>query len=102
MSCLGKLFSGGKDLSLDLIPADPAGEPAEGGDQEYTKLPVRVIAEDVVVRRPELREPVYTAQVVDVIDSLWLRECGMVRVKSDDAGGCHIVPKSNIQEDEWG
>jgi hypothetical protein len=54
----------------------------------------------IVVRRPATPEPVYTAEDIDPVDSPWLRECGMVRVRSDDAGGCHIVPKSSIQKND--
>ncbi|KAF1850623.1 uncharacterized protein K460DRAFT_327680 [Cucurbitaria berberidis CBS 394.84] len=83
ISWVGKLFGGGKDLSPD------AGRVPESARSEY-----------VIVRRPETPEPVYTGEDVDPVDSPWLRECGMVRVKSDDPGGCHIVPKSVIQKNQ--
>lgn len=33
------------------------------------------------------------------VESLWLKECGMIRVKSDNPGGCHIVAKPFILRD---
>jgi len=68
---------------------------SDDGDKTIT-----VTEEWIVVRKPVTREPEYTAQDIDPVDSLWLRECGMVRVKSDDAGGCHIVPKSSVQKND--
>lgn len=70
-------------------------KPSDGGDRAIT-----ITEEWIVVRRPVTPEPEYTAQDIDPVDSLWLRECGMVRVKSDDAGGCHIVPKSSVQKSD--
>jgi hypothetical protein len=52
------------------------------------------------VRKPPTPEPLYTAEDMDPVESPWLRECGMVKVKSKDPGGCHIVPKSVIQKSE--
>jgi hypothetical protein len=70
-------------------------KPGDDGDRTIT-----VTEEWIVVRRPVMPEPEYIAQDIDPVDSVWLRECGMVRVKSDDAGGCHIVPKSIIQKSD--
>lgn len=56
--------------------------------------------EYVIVRREEKPEKVYTREDVDPVESIWLRECGMVRVKSGDPGGCHIVPESGIRKNE--
>lgn len=53
-----------------------------------------------IARTPSTPEPVYTTEDVDSVDSPWLQECGMVRINSDDRGGCHIVPKESIQKDE--
>ncbi|KAF2849740.1 hypothetical protein T440DRAFT_124964 [Plenodomus tracheiphilus IPT5] len=61
---------------------------AGGGKKEY---------EYVIVRRPSTPEVTYTEDDIDAVDSPWLEACSMVRVKSDDYGGCHIVPKSSIQ-----
>lgn len=33
------------------------------------------------------------------VESPWLKECGMIRVKSDNPGGCHIVAKPFIVRD---
>ncbi|CAO2653610.1 Nn.00g030210.m01.CDS01 [Neocucurbitaria sp. VM-36] len=110
MSWLGKLFGGGggRDLSLEAATArsvaaatDSADEGrVEGENSRKGKLPERQMSEYVIVRKPETPEPVYTGEDVDATDSPWLRACGMVRVKSDDPGGCHIVPKSVIQKNE--
>lgn len=61
--------------------------PRDGTEYEY-----------VIVRRPSTPEIMYTEDDVDPVDSLWLEECGMVRVRSESRGGCHIVPKSSIQK----
>ncbi|KAH8725712.1 hypothetical protein GQ44DRAFT_615513 [Phaeosphaeriaceae sp. PMI808] len=53
-----------------------------------------------VVHRPVKPEKKYVAEDIDPVNSLWLRECGMVRVKSGDVGGCHIVPKSSIAKND--
>jgi hypothetical protein len=53
-----------------------------------------------IVRRPVTPETVYHAEDVEAVDSLWLRECGMVKVKSDGGGGCHIVSKTDIEKSE--
>lgn len=33
------------------------------------------------------------------VESPWLKECGMIRVKSNNPGGCHIVAKPFILKD---
>ena len=54
-----------------------------------------------IVRRPATPDQVYHAEDVDAsVDSPWLRECGMVRVKSEGKGGCHIVSKTDIEKSE--
>jgi hypothetical protein len=70
----------------------------EGG--KMRKCDPEMETQYVVVKKPAMSEPVYTAEDIDPVDSPWLRECGMVRVKSDDGGGCHIVPKSCIRKNE--
>lgn len=75
-------------------------EPGEN-ENDVTKegrIPVRERGEYVIVRKPPTPEPVYTEDDMDPVDSPWLNACGMVRVKSTDPGGCHIVPKSSIQK----
>jgi hypothetical protein len=89
---LEKLFGGGKDLD----PIVPTSRPAEG----HGKIQECEASGFTVIRKPSTPEPAYTAQDVDPVDSPWSRECGMVRVKSDDVGGCHIVPKSSLQKSE--
>jgi hypothetical protein len=52
-----------------------------------------------IVRRPVTPEMVYHAQDVDTsVNSPWLSECGMVKVKSDDIDGFHIVSKKDIEK----
>lgn len=98
-SWLGKIFhKGGKPRVDAASTASSAG--ATEDESEPPARGIRKTTEYVVVRRPSTPEIVYTAQDVDAIDSPWLRECGMVRVKSDDVGGCHIVSKSSIQKSE--
>ncbi|KAH7377919.1 hypothetical protein DE146DRAFT_586963, partial [Phaeosphaeria sp. MPI-PUGE-AT-0046c] len=88
----GRLFGRGKKSKLDATSSKgEADKPASGGHET---------TEYVVVRRTLTLEMVYTAQDVDPIDSSWLQECGMERVKSDGAGGCHIVPKSSVQNSD--
>ncbi|KAF2818830.1 hypothetical protein CC86DRAFT_151206 [Ophiobolus disseminans] len=100
VSWLNRLFSASSsESSLTRL----AEEESETDDEKKTttttkKKKKRVKAEWTVVRRPVAPDAVYTAQDVDPVDSPFLRECGMVRVVSDDAGGCHIVPKSTIQK----
>jgi hypothetical protein len=95
----GQGFRVGKDLSLVSISARRVGGTSERGNSNADKR-IHVKTEYVVVRRPPTPELAYTADDIDPTDSPWLRECGMVRVKSDDAGGCHIIPKSSIQKSD--
>lgn len=95
MAWLGKIkiFSGSSSsssTSIDRIHGKYAEKQQDESEEKQFE----------VVRRPATPEPVYKAQDVDPVDTPWLRECGMVRVKSDDAGGCHIVPKSTISKSE--
>lgn len=94
-SWFGHLLSGGKDPSPKRTGAKPVHD-KEGGSK--TKIPITSREEWMVVRRPEEPDAVYTVQDVDSVDSPFLRECGMVRVVSDDAVGCHIVAKSRIEK----
>lgn len=102
LSWFARLFGGGKDSSpdsrhtgaVDGILADGSGKGKARKEDEYETSGFKVI------RKPSTPEPVYTAEDVDPVDSPWLRECGVVRVKSDDGGGCHIVPKSSIQKSD--
>lgn len=86
---MSKLFGGGKDVKTDTVDA--------GGERT---LPERKIEEYIIVRKEEAPEKVYTREDVDPVDSLWLRECGMVRVNSGGPGGCHIVPEGVIRKNE--
>lgn len=54
-----------------------------------------------IVRRPTTPEVLWRKEDVQIgDDSIWLQECGMVRVKSENPGGCHIVSKSAIGKGE--
>ena len=104
---LGRVFGG-------RIPATTVGGSAVsggvgddgGGDgcdgEEGVKKVERVKRPGYkIVRRPVTPDQVYHAEDVDAsVDSPWLRECGMVRVKSEGKGGCHIVSKTDIEKSE--
>lgn len=90
-SWIARLFGRGKESDIE---PNARGTKNKDGDE------VSITTEYVVVRRPPSPEIVYTAEDLDPVDSPWLRECGMIRVISDDAGGCHIVPKSSIQKND--
>jgi len=82
-----RIFRRGEDQRTGALDDQkPDVSPRESTEYEY-----------VIVRRPSTPEVIYTLNDVDPVDSPWLAECGMVRVRSDDEGGCHIVPKSSIQ-----
>jgi hypothetical protein len=101
VSWLHRLFSGSKDSTSEAVPARPVDEKEfDSDEQEIPKMSKKIQTEWTVVRRPVTPDAVYTAQDVDPVNSPFLRECGMVRVVSDDAGGCHIVPKSTIQKSD--
>jgi hypothetical protein len=93
-SWFGTLFGGSKDVSPERTPS----RLVEKVKDRRKSSPMPQGWE--VVRKPATPELVYTAQDVDPVDSPWLRECGMVRVTSGDAGGCHIVPKSRIEKSD--
>jgi hypothetical protein len=89
ISWLSRLFGGGKDTT-----------PVPDGDEVKKVREIHEPMVYVIVRRPETPELVYTEDDVDHVDSPWLEECGMVRVRSKDPGGCHIVSKSRILKSE--
>lgn len=89
VSWMARLFRQGKEPVLELK-----------GTKNKDGVEIPVAIEYMVVRRPDSPEIVYTAEDIAPVGSPWLRECGMVRVISDDAGGCHIVPKSSIQKND--
>jgi hypothetical protein len=99
MSWIGKVFARGKSSSPKTSPVRPVGGTDQGGNNEPARER-RVKTEWVVVQKRPTPEPVYTADDIDAVDSPWLRECSMVRVKSDDPGGCHVVPKSSIEKND--
>jgi hypothetical protein len=93
-SFLGNVFGGRDDVAdgdeaVRLVAGDTRKERRRGKRAEYT-----------IVKKPKTPEPVYYADDVIPIDSPWLRECGMVKVKSKDVAGCHIIPKISIQKGE--
>ncbi|KAI8941607.1 hypothetical protein NX059_002822 [Plenodomus lindquistii] len=86
----GEVGSAGSGAADDeKIRETSAGTAPRGRGYEY-----------VIVRRRPTPEAIYTENDVDDVESAWLEACGMVRVMSDDRGGCHIVPKSSIQSSE--
>jgi hypothetical protein len=98
MLWFGKVFGGAKELSPEPSVVSPHGGQSQGDDELVRDIHVKT--EWVVVRKPPTPEPVYTADDIDPVNSPWLRECSMVRVKSDDPGRCHIVPKSSIEKND--
>jgi hypothetical protein len=99
-SLLGRVFRGGRRSSSSIGgPAVPSRHGDSDDDNEEMKKVERVKRPGYrIVRRPVTPEQVYHAEDVDAVDSPWLRECGMVKVKSEGAGGCHIVSKSDIEK----
>jgi hypothetical protein len=94
-SFFGKLFGGHKDHNTEQVSVEGGlVEVKDSSDEESDNDGFEI------VRRPEMPEKIYSAEDIDPVNSPWLRECGMVRVRSDDAGGCHIVPKSRIGKDD--
>jgi hypothetical protein len=89
-SWIETLFGGRKDLSGNT----------DKDQSDQSDMSIRVTTEYIVVRRPPTPRPEYTVDDIDPTNSPWLRECGMVRVNSDDGGGCHIVSKNNIQKSD--
>jgi len=101
---IGRVFGGNKTSSTIGGPGvsveGNAGGDRDGG--EGVKKVERVKRPGYkIVRRPVTPDQVYHAEDVDAsVDSPWLRECGMVQVKSEGAGGCHIVSKTDIEKSE--
>jgi hypothetical protein len=98
-SWIENLFGGRKDLSSEPATGRFVGN-TDKDRSDQSDMSIRVTTEYVVIRRPPTPQPEYTTDDIDPTDSPWLRECGMVRVKSDNDGGCHIVPKSSIQKSD--
>lgn len=99
-SWLHRLFSSGKNSSSGFENTKLIDKASDDDEKKSGKMPICTATEWAVMRRPVTPDAVYTAQDVDSVDSPFVRECGMVRVKSDDAGGCHVVSKSSIQKSE--
>ncbi|KAH6868745.1 hypothetical protein BKA58DRAFT_387523 [Alternaria rosae] len=99
----GKFFGGNKTPSTVGGPAVSVriGGDGDGSDEEGVKEFERVKRPGYkIVRRPATPDQVYHAKDMEAVDSPWLRECGMVKVKSEGAGGCHIVSKTDIEKSE--
>jgi hypothetical protein len=79
-------------------------EPAQPVDSDDEDRQVKTSSgkpEYVIVRRSVTPKKVYHVEDVDTsVNSLWLSECGMVKVKSDDVGGYHIVSKTDIEKSD--
>jgi hypothetical protein len=101
-SFLGRVFGSGRRSSSSIGGPDvPSRHGDSDEDNEEMKKVERVKRPGYrIVRRPVTPEQVYHAEDVDAVDSPWLRECGMVKVKSEGAGGCHIVSKTDIEKSE--
>ena len=100
---LGRVFEG-RNPPTTIGGSAVSLEGNAGGDsdgEEGVKTVKRVKRPGYkIVRRPATPDQVYHAEDVEAVDSPWLRECGMVKVKSEGAGGCHIVSKTDIEKSE--
>ena len=85
---LKRLFCGGKTDGYEIISSTPVID-------EKTALE-KAIGHYTNAGKPLAAGLVVSIEKVDPVDSPWLRECGMVRVRSDDPGRCHIVPRSVV------
>jgi len=103
---LGRVFGGRmtptNNIGGSAVSVEGNNGDGDGGEgEEGVKKVERVKRPGYkIVRRPATPEQVYHAEDVEAVDSPWLRECGMVKVKSDGAGGCHIVSKTDIEKSE--
>lgn len=96
----GKVFGGNKTPSTVGGPAVSVGI-GDGSYGEGVKKVERIKRPEYkIVRRPATPDQVYHAEAVDAVDSPWLRECGMVKVNNEGAGGYHIVSKTDIEKSE--
>ncbi|CAA9960511.1 hypothetical protein PTMSG1_03913 [Pyrenophora teres f. maculata] len=64
-------------------------------EEEYKNNKHKIIHYEIV-RRPTTPEAEWKAEDVQSVDSIWLQECGMVRVKSGCPGGCRIVSERGV------
>lgn len=92
------LFGRKETNSVTAAPSTSAGTCSDKGKRERYRVgvPLMGLGDFVIVRRPESAELIYTAEDVEPLDSPWLMECGMVRVRSSETGECHVVPKRAI------
>ena len=102
---LGRVFGGRRKGDGGSLEAEEAVrrievEKMERGAWEGNRSGGRARVSYNIVRRPKTPDPVYQDKDVQPVDSPWLRECGMVKVKSKNPGGCHIVSKTIIQREE--
>ncbi|KAG9195613.1 hypothetical protein G6011_00734 [Alternaria panax] len=96
LSSLFGRFFGGRSSGSSHEPARPLGSNDEDEVGKKVGKP-----EYVIIRRPGTPKKVYHAEDVDTsVNSPWLSECGMVRVKSDDVGRYHIVSKTDIEKSD--
>jgi hypothetical protein len=95
-SLFGKFF-GVKSSESIHEPAQPVDSDDE--DRQVNKSDGKPAY--MIVRRSVTPKKVYHVEDVDTsVNSLWLSECGMVKVKSDDVGGYHIVSKTDIEKSD--
>jgi len=94
----GRIFGGGQSRAKDTRGEGGSGDGEEEGGQGQKKTNRRVVVEYKILPRPTTPEAEWKVEDVQVVDSVWLQECGMVRVKSENPGGCHIVSGSVIEK----
>jgi len=91
----GRIFGGGKCGAKDTCGGGGSSSSSGDGEEERGQGQKKIV-EYKIVRRPTTLEADWKVEDVQVVDSVWLQECGMVRVKSGNPGGCHIVSGSVI------
>ncbi|KNG46818.1 DNA binding protein [Stemphylium lycopersici] len=89
-----------EEEAMRRIEAEKLEEGEEGGVWEGNRSSGRARISYSIVRISKMPDPAYRDNDVQPVDSPWLRECGMVKVKSSNPGGCHIVSKTIIQREE--
>lgn len=57
------------------------------------------VTPEIKVTVPETKGYRYRDWDTGAVESPWLRECGMIRVKSNEPGGCRIVAKPFLLKD---
>ncbi|EUC46053.1 hypothetical protein COCMIDRAFT_4798 [Bipolaris oryzae ATCC 44560] len=81
---------------------DAEAEEGKEGDDERSETETQgksIIEEAVIYQQKEAAAAAAAAAAAS--DSLFLRECGMVRVKMNVPGGCIIVPRNFVYREDF-